>query len=323
MFRPLSCGPAVVAAVLAAGLTMGAVPAAAQSYPARSIEIVVPFPAGANSDLAARSLADAFSKALGQPVVVSNKDGAAGTIGTGAVAAAAPDGYTLGFSAMGPVTAQPHLRDDLRYNTKSFDYVCQVTDVFVVASVSSESPHKTFKDLVDYARQNPDKLTYGHPGPGSVPHLLMLHLAAETGMRATAVPFRGDAPALNSLLGNHIDVLMSGDAAVIGKNVRPLAIFADERLAAFPDVPTTKELGFTAGFGTPNGLFAPKGLPADVLAKLRSACATAVKAEAFAETMRKSRQNVRYLDGPAFAERISRDSGTIGSLIGKIGRPKN
>lgn len=295
--------------------------AVAQTYPTRTIEMIVPFPAGANSDLAARPLADALSKALGQPVVVANKDGAAGVIGTGAVAAEQPDGYTLGFSAMGVVTAQPHLRDGMRYSAASFDYICQVTDVIVVASVSNESPHKSFKDLVAYIRANPEKVTYGHPGPGTVPNLLMLQMSTDNGLKLTAVPFRGDALGFNALLGNHIDVLMSADATVAGKNVRTLAAFGDERLAAMPDVPTTKELGLGTGFGTPNALFAPKGLPPEVLAKLRSACATVMKSEPTLDAMKKARHNVRYLDGDALAARVGRDADTIGALIKKTGRP--
>ena len=293
----------------------------AQIYPTRSIEMIVPFPAGANSDLAARPLADALSKALGQPVVVANKDGAAGVIGTSAVAAAQPDGYTLGFSAMGVVTAQPHLRDGLRYSAASFDYICQVTDVIVVASVSNESPHKSFKDLVAYIRANPEKVTYGHPGPGTVPNLLMLQMSTDNDLKLTAVPFRGDDLGFNALLGNHIDVLMSADATVTGKNVRTLAVFGDERLPAMPDVPTTKELGLGTGFGTPNALFAPKGLPPEVLAKLRSACASAMKSEPTLDAMKKARHNVRYLDGDALAARVGRDADTIGALIKKTGRP--
>ncbi len=311
----------IMRALLVAAVS--AVPAAgwAQSYPTRSIEMIVPFPAGANSDLAARPLADALSKALGQPVVVANKDGAAGVIGTSAVAAAQPDGYTLGFSAMGVVTAQPHLRDGLRYSAASFDYICQVTDVIVVASVSNESPHKSFKDLVAYIRANPEKVTYGHPGPGTVPNLLMLQMSTDNDLKLTAVPFRGDALGFNALLGNHIDMLMSADATVTGKNVRTLAVFGDERLPAMPDVPTTKEMGLGTGFGTPNALFAPKGLPPEVLAKLRSACASAMKSEATLDAMKKARHNVRYLDGDALAARVGRDADTIGALIKKTGRP--
>ena len=103
---------------------------------------------------------------LGQPIVVANRDGGAGAVGTNAVASARPTATCSAFSALGVVTAQPHLRDDLKYNAASFDYICQATDVFVVASVPNESRHKSFKDLVDYARANPEKLTYGHPGPG-------------------------------------------------------------------------------------------------------------------------------------------------------------
>ncbi len=314
--------PSFLRLLISAAVAVIPAVASAQTFPSRPIEIVVPFPAGASSDLAARPLAEAMAKALGQPVLVANKDGAAGTIGTTAVATAKPDGYTLGFSAMGVVSAQPHLRDNLRYDAASFDYICQVTDVFVVASVANDSPHKSFPELVAYVRTYPDKVTYGHPGPGTVPNLLMLYLSSENDLKLTAVPFRGDALGFNALLGNHIDVLMSADATVTGKNVRTLAVFGDKRLAAMPDVPTTKELGLGSGFGTPNALFVPKGLPPEVLAKLRSACATALKSDATLEVLKKARQNVSYLDGPALAERVTRDSDAIGALIKKIGRPK-
>jgi tripartite-type tricarboxylate transporter receptor subunit TctC len=149
----------------------------------------------------------------------------------------------------------------------------------------------------------------------------MLQMSTDNGLKLTAVPFRGDALGFNALLGNHIDVLMSADATVAGKNVRTLAAFGDERLAAMPDVPTTKELGLGTGFGTPNALFAPKGLPPEVLAKLRSACATVMKSEPTLDAMKKARHNVRYLDGDALAARVGRDADTIGALIKKTGRP--
>lgn len=314
-----SCFSVLAAVALAA---VHSVPAVAQGLSARSIEIVVPYPAGGVTDLTARTLADGLSKSLGQTIVIVNKDGAAGTIGTAAVAAAPADGYTLGFSAMGTITGQPHLRSDLRYNASSFDYICQVTATFTVAVVSSESPYTSLRALFEQARQNPEKLTYGHPGPGSIPHLQMIELSARAGVTLTAVPFRGDALARNALLGKHIDVLISGDAATIG-NLRPLAVVASERLASLPDVPSTGELGFGEGFTTPFGLFAPKGVPADALSRLRAACASTAKSEGFNAAMTKSGQNIHYLDGSAFADRIAQHSETIGNLVRKIGIPKN
>lgn len=300
-----------------------ALPAFAQRYPARNVEIVVPFPAGAVTDLTARSLAEGIAKSLGQSVVVLNKDGAAGTNGTSAVAAAPADGYTLGFSAMGTVAGQPHLRSDLRYNAASFDYICQVTATFTVVLVSAESAYTSLKALFDDARQKPDKLTYGHPGPGSIPHLQMLDLTSSAGASMTSVPFRGEGPARTALLGKHIDAVMSGDAATVGDKLRPLAIVGSERIASLPNVPSTRELGFGEGFTTPFGLFAPKGLPADALSALRSSCDAAAKSENFRAAMTKSGQEIRYLDGPAFAAQIARHSEMIGTLIRKIGVPKN
>lgn len=296
--------------------------ASSQSQNSRNIEIVVPYPAGGVTDLSARALADGFSKSLGQTAIVINKDGAAGTIGTAAVAMAPPDGYTLGFSAMGTITGQPHLRNDLRYNAGSFDYVCQVTATVTAIVVPDDSPYRSLKELFDQARNTPGKLTYGHPGPGSIPHLQMIDLSSRAGISLIAVPFRGDAPARNALMGKHIDMLMSGDAGAIG-NLRALAIIARERMPSLPTVPTTKELGLGEGFVTPFGLFAAKGVPADVLSRLRGACAETVKSANFVAVMTKSGQTIQYLDGPDFAGRIERDSRIIGDLVSKMPAAKN
>ncbi|MGD9921497.1 MAG: tripartite tricarboxylate transporter substrate binding protein [Pseudorhodoplanes sp.] len=297
-------------------------PSAAQNFPSRNIELVVPYPPGAITDVTARALAEGMSKALGQSIVVVNKDGAAGTIGTGAVAAAPADGYVIGFSAMGTITGQPHLRKDLRYKVSSFDYLCQVTESFSVVIVSAEGPHQSLKSLLDAAKQNPGKLTYGHPGPGSIPHLQMVELAGRAGVAMTAVPFRGDAPARTALIGKHVDAVMSGDTT-LPANIRALAVLGAERLPILPDVPSTGELGLGSSFPTPFGLFAPSGLPQEALSKLRAACATAVKSENFANTMTKARRDIRYLDGQVFGDRMAQHSQTIGDLVRNIDLPKN
>jgi tripartite-type tricarboxylate transporter receptor subunit TctC len=291
-------------------------PDAAAAQGARNAEIVVPFTAGGVTDLVARTLAEGLSQKLGRTFVVINRDGAGGTIGANAVASAAPDGLTLGFSAMGVITGRPHLRNDLRYKVSSFDYICQVSITPTVIVVSPDSPYRSLNELFDQARRAPDKLTYGHPGAGSIPHLQMLDLSSSAGVSLTSVPFRGDAPARNALMGNHIDVQMAGDAGSIG-NMRPLAIVARDRIAGLPNVPTTHELGFGEGFATPFGLFAPKGVPEPLLAQLREACASTVKSQAFADIMTKSGQTIAYLDGPVFAARMEDISQTIRALVDK------
>jgi tripartite-type tricarboxylate transporter receptor subunit TctC len=310
----LHCAAALVVSAL--------LPIAAAAQGTRNIEIIVPFPAGGVTDLVARTLAEGLSKELGQTIVVINRDGAGGTIGTTATALAPPDGFTLGFSAMGVITGRPHLRSDLRYNVNSFDYVCQVSITPTVIMVSSDSPYRTLKDLFDQARRTPDRLTYGHPGPGSIPHLQMLDLSARAGVSLTSVPFRGDALARNALMGNHIDVQMSADAGGDG-NVRPIAVIARERLPTLPDVPTTNELGFGEGFATPFGLFAPKGAPAAVQTRLRKACADTVASPSFRAAMTKSGQTIDYLDGPDFAARMGQVSGMIGELVERMPALKN
>lgn len=297
-------------------------PFAATAQGSRNIEIVVPFPAGGVTDLVARTLAEGLSKQLGQTIIVMNRDGAGGTIGATATALAAPDGFTLGFSAMGVITGRPHLRSDLRYNVNSFDYICQVSITPTVIVVSPDSPYRSLKDLFDQARQTPDKLTYGHPGHGSIPHLQMIELSSRVGVSLTSVPFRGDAPARTALIGKHIDVQMAGDAGGVG-NMRALAIIARERIPGLPEVPTTHELGFGEGFATPFGLFAPKGVPPAALARLRRACAEAVKSSSFRATMTKFGQTIDYLDGPDFAVRMEQVYRVIGALVDKFPALKN
>lgn len=311
-----------IANCIAALIFSALIPIAASAQGARNIELIIPFPAGGVTDIVGRMLAEGMSKELGQPFVVVNRDGAGGTIGATATALAAPDGATLGFSAMGVITGRPHLRSDLRYSVQSFDYICQVSITPTVIVVSPESPHRTLKDLFDQARKSPDKLTYGHPGPGSIPHLQMLDLSARAGVSLTSVPFRGDAPARNALMGNHIDVQMAGDAGGVG-NMRPLAIIARDRIPILPDVPTTNELGLGEGFATPFGLFAPKGVPPEALTRSRKACADTVKSDSFRAAMKKSGQTIDYFDGPDFAVRMEQVSKLIGDLVAKMPALKN
>ncbi len=267
-------------------------------------------------------MAEGLSKALGQNVIVINKDGAAGTIGAAVVAAAARDGYTLGFTAMGSISGQPHLRRDLSYNVASFDYVCQVTTIVTAILVPGDSPYRSLHDLFEQARRAPDKLTYGHPGPGSIPHLQMLGLSSRAGVSLTSVPFRGEAPARNALMGKHIDLIMSGDSGSIA-SFRAIAIVSGERISSLPDVPTTEELGFGAGFPTPFGVFAPKGLQPEVLLRLRKACMETVNSAGFGETMTKSGQTIRYLDGPGFETSMEQVSRVIGDLVAKMPELRN
>ena len=298
------------------------VPVIASAQNSRNIELIVPFPAGGVTDLVARTLAEGLSKDLGQTIVVSNRDGAGGTIGATATALAAPDGLTLGFSAMGVITGRPHLRSDLRYNVNSFDYICQVSMTPTVIVVSQDSPYRSLKDLLDQARRAPDKLTYGHPGHGSIPHLQMIDLSSRAGVTLTSVPFRGEAPARTGLMGKHIDVQMAGDAGGIG-DMRALAIIARERMPGLPDVPSTHELGFGEGFATPFGLFAPRGVPAAALARARKACAETVKSSSFRAAMTKAGQTIDYLDGDDFAAGMEKVSRLIGVLVEKMPALKN
>lgn len=283
----------VLFALAGAFLTNGA--AFAQTYPDRPITMIVPFTAGGGSDLVARVLQPEMSKSLGQQVLVVNRDGAAGTIGTAAVAHAAPDGYVIGLVASAPLISQPHLRK-LPYSLDSFEPVCQAFDGGPhILMVAQSSPFKSMKELLEYARANPGKLTYGSSGPGSLPHLAMADLVKTAGVDIVHVPYKGSGGAAQALLGGHISTLAEQANIAASYGLRGLAVFDDTRYAALAEVPTMKELGIATGslvqFGS---IVAPKGTPAAVLGRLEKACYDAVHAPAFRDSLQKQKMPFLY-----------------------------
>lgn len=261
------------------------------AFPEKQITIIVPFDAGGSSDSYARTIAQSMSETLGTNVVVVNKAGAGGTIGTADVAASAPDGYTIGLSALAPYTMQPHLRK-LPYDVSSFEYICQsFTGPFALV-VANDSPLMTAHDLIDYAKANPGAVKYGSPGAGSLPHLAMVELGQVTGVDWVHLPTAGDSANVRNLLGKHIDALPVQLVPLANNPIRPLAVFSAERLPQLSEVPTLTELGYDVQHVIWGAMFAPKGTPKDVVDALDSACKTAVDSEAFTALL--DRVNVPY-----------------------------
>ena len=237
---------ALVLAVAASLVVLATAAGQAQNYPSRTIRIIVPYPAGGPTDLVGRTLADALTKALKTAVIVENKAGASGTIGSDSVVKSAPDGYTLLLGLMGPMSIAPKISPNLPYDPLTD--LAPIRLVALMPEVLVARPKlglKTLADVVAYGKANPGKLTIASAGNGSLPHLAAELLKRETGIDALHVPYRGAAPAVNDLLGGHVD-LMFGDGPVVlppilGNLLVPVVIAADKRLPALPDVPTSIE----------------------------------------------------------------------------------
>jgi tripartite-type tricarboxylate transporter receptor subunit TctC len=292
----------------------------AQDYPTRPIEMIIPWPAGGGVDVIGRAVASTMSAELGQNIVVANRDGAAGTIGFNALASASPDGYTLGGGPTTPIANAPFLAKGVRYQVESFDYICQYFENIFVLAVKEDSRFKTARDLFAAAAANPDMLTYGHAGVGTIPHLAAENLGEALNLKFRSVPFRGDNPMLPILLKGDLDFASTALSSIRGLNLRILAVFADARLPSLPDVPTARELGVAVSVPPGhNGVFAPKGLSERIHARLEGACANAAKSDTVLRAVANAGQTVTYLTGARFRQQTVADYNFKGALIRRLG----
>ncbi|WP_414710364.1 Bug family tripartite tricarboxylate transporter substrate binding protein [Roseateles sp.] len=274
--RPLIRGlKAGVALALLSALPMTA--ALAQTWPARPVTLLVPFPPGGSTDMVARTLGVKLQEKLGGTFVVDNKAGAGGMIGAAAAKRAAPDGYTLFVSSLGPFVIGPHLTKTAGYDPiKDFDYITIAVQAPNVLAVPAGSRFKTLAEVIAFMKANPGQMTFASAGPGTSDHLTAALFWQETGTTATHVPYKGGAPAITDLLGGQVDTtFMNINTALphikAGK-MRALAITSAKRSPLLPDVPTMEELGHKAvTVYSWQAVAAPKGLPADIKTKVRNA----------------------------------------------------
>ncbi|MFL6947783.1 MAG: tripartite tricarboxylate transporter substrate binding protein [Xanthobacteraceae bacterium] len=257
---------AAVAAVLAVA------PARAQVYPTRQIELVVPFVAGGTTDNIARMLAQRFSDAWRETVIVTNRPGGGATVGTQAVAKAAPDGHTLLVTTIAFATT-PALQK-LPYDAaKDFAPVTELAGIPLVLVVHASVPATTLREFILLAKAEPGRLDYVSSGAGTSTHLAAEMFNAAAGVKLVHVPFKGNAEGMNALLGGHVKVYFAQVPAVLqhvrAGTLRALAVTTEARLASLPDVPTIAELGFPGyEISSWQGMFAPAGTPKDVVAKI-------------------------------------------------------
>lgn len=273
MFRRIG-GLGLLGCGLAAALGLFAPAAQAQNFPTRPVTLVVPWPAGGATDRHLRVLAEATSKHLGQPIIIDNKPGASGTLGGATMAATAkPDGYTI---AQLPITVfrLPSMQK-VSFNPETdFTFVIHVTGYTFGTAVAGDAPWKTWKDLLSYARANPNAVRYSTPGAGSTLHITMEQIALQEGIKWTQVPFRGEAESTAALLGKHVEAAASGAGLgplVDAGNVRMLVMWTPERSPRFPGVPTLVEEGQKIVSTSPYGLAGPKGMDPRIVKILHDA----------------------------------------------------
>ena len=267
---------ALLAAAAAAWLCAapGARLAQAEDYPSRPVRVIVPFPAGSSSDVNARQLGKVLAERLRQPVVIENRPGANGIVGTDAVAKARPDGYTIGFVTGHVVAVNPHLVKNL-----GFDPLNDLVPILVtgrspaILVVSAASPYRSLKDLLEAARRSPGKLTYGSSGEGSPQFIMAKKLERMAGIEAVHVPYKGETPALQDLMGGSIDFCFGFPAGTLphlqGGRLRALGVTTAKRLAAFPDIPTLAESGLPGYEESTLGAYlVPRGTPPAIVKRL-------------------------------------------------------
>jgi len=273
-------------------------------YPSRPITMIVPFPAGGQTDIEVRSLCHIASGYLGQPIVIQNKPGAVGTLGAVALAAAAPDGYLLSSIPVG-VFRQPHIARVPYDPLKDMTYLIGTSGYTLGTVVRADSPWKTLKDLLDHAKANPGKLRYATLGTGSTQHNVTERIARQHGIDWTHVPFKGTAENNAALLGGHVDFNSDGSgwaSLVDGGKFRLLAIWSAQRSSRWPNVPTLKELGFNIVEQSPYGIAGPKGLPAPIAEKLHEAFKKALFTPEHQKTMEQLGQPTVYMTAAQFSQ---------------------
>ena len=283
------------AALLALGLQGAAL--AQADFPSKSVAMVVPFPPAGSTDVIGRLLAQTMGKHLGQSVLVENVGGAGGTIGAAKAARAPGDGYTLLFNNMAQASA-PSLYAKLPFDPLvDFEPVGPLVEVPMILVARKNFPGDTLQAVFDYAKANPGKLNFATAGVGATTHLCEVLLQFSTGLKWTAVPYKGTGPALNDLLGGQVDVICDQPASTLGHiksgNLKPIAVATKARLKSLPEVPTFEESGMP-GFQLAvwHGLYASKGTPKPVIDKLSAA-------------LRQS------LSDPAFTQRLQEMSGLV------------
>lgn len=310
------------AAVAGAGACLlGRAGAQTPAWPqARPIRMLVNFPAGGSPDLVARSVAPAVAQALGQQIVVENRGGAGGLIGSDAAAKSAPDGYTFLCSSGSGASIVPLVTPRMPFDhDKDLVPVAAGARLQLFLVVRGDAPYKTYAEFIAHARRNPGRMSYGSPGNGTSPHIAGEMLKAEAGIFSVHIPYRGSGAALQDLLGGNLDYVLDPGIAfshVRSGRLRLLAVTSPTRIALFPDAPTLDELGLK-GFdaGTTHGFWAPAGTPAAIIERMNTEINRALTLPAAAEAIRGIGAEPTPMSAQAFGALIKADAQRFGRII--------
>jgi tripartite-type tricarboxylate transporter receptor subunit TctC len=313
-------------ALLAALAALAAVPAArAQSWPGRPLRLIVPYPTGGVSDLVARAIGERLSSQLGQPVVVENRAGASGTLGMDALAKAAPDGYTLAFSAVSPLTLSPAIGKVPYDVDRDFTPVVSVMMSPVLVLATTASAARDFRDLLGRAKDAPDSVRWATSGQGSLGHVLLEQLQEAAKVRMVHIPYKGGGQQINDALGGQFEILSVNAGPGISEHIRSgrlraLAVGAPKRLPSMPQVPTLAELGYPrANLSSHFGVFAPGNLPLRILDRLNGEINRALEEPEVRNRLLAS-ENVPT-GGPArdFARQIAAEADSTSRIVKAVG----
>ena len=304
-FRRRAALKAGLGTVLATGAGMPLyLPAArAQAFPAKPMTFIVPWPAGGSSDITLRAMCEVAGKVLGQPFQIDNKGGASGTLGPATMAATAkPDGYTL---AQLPISVfrLPVMQKTAFDPMKDFTFVSHLSGYTFGVTTAADQPYKTFKDVIEYAKANPGKVTYGTPGAGTSLHIGMERIAAQAGIKWTQVPFKGGAETNAAVLGKHTTLQADSTGwkpLVDGGQLRLLCVWTEKRTKNWPDAPTLRDLGFDMVFDSPFGMGGPKGMDPAIVKKIDDAFRVALEDKGVSETLAKYDMSARYMPSAAY-----------------------
>jgi tripartite-type tricarboxylate transporter receptor subunit TctC len=319
--RELLCG-LIAATVSSAGLSPTAW---AQAFPNRPIKLLVPFPAGGPADLFGRHLANGMAAELGQQVVIENRTGTGGLAGVDAVAKSAPDGYTIGINGSASLAIIPFMTAKMPFDwQKDLALLSVVVLVPEVLTVHPSLGVNTLQELVAHARANPGKVSYGSAGTGTVTHMAAELLRIEAKINIQHVPYRGAAPAVNDLLGNHVQMIVADVPVLLphvkaGK-IKALAITSATRTSVLPEVPTSAEAGYPSVLSDNwYGLVAPAGIPADILDKLQKAAVKTIGSAEFKRQVESQNATPAPMTPAEYAAFIKAEQAKWGPVVAATG----
>jgi tripartite-type tricarboxylate transporter receptor subunit TctC len=308
---------AVVASLAWSGIAHAQTQPIPTNWPDKPIRFIVPYPPGGNADAIARFVADRLGSALKQSVIVDNRAGAGGTIGAELAARSAPDGYTFIVAPTAVLAITPHLRN-VRYDPLvDLTPIAQLTGSYSIATARKDAPFNTVQELFVAARKSPGKYTFGSAGPATATHLAGEMIKFNAGIDLLHVPYKGSADSLTDLMGGRIDMIFDpvSLAQVKAGKVKAIAVLSKTRHPELPDVPTLKEQGVDIDTRSWFGLFAPKGIPKDIVQRMAVAVENVLAAQDVRDQLLKVSQYPEFVGPDAFHKQIREDSVFFKDLI--------